>query len=36
LREIEADVKIHATTGHRDPESFVQQRKQFEREGIRF
>jgi hypothetical protein len=29
-------VKIHAATGHRDPESFVAQRKQFEREGIRF
>jgi catechol-2,3-dioxygenase len=36
LKEIEADVKIHAATGHRDPESFVAQRKQFEREGIRF
>jgi len=35
LKEIEADVKIYAGTGHRDPESFVEQRKQFEREGIR-
>jgi hypothetical protein len=36
LKEIEADVKIHAATGHRDPESFVKQREQFEREGIHY
>ncbi|MGH8664549.1 MAG: VOC family protein [Burkholderiales bacterium] len=35
LRDIEADVKIHGATGHRDPESFVKQREQFQREGIR-
>lgn len=35
LKEIEADVKVHGTTGHRDPESFVKQREQFAREGIR-
>lgn len=35
LREIEADVKQYAATGHVDPDSFVQQREQFAREGIR-
>jgi catechol-2,3-dioxygenase len=35
LRAIEADVKVHAETGHVDPESFKAQREQFEREGIR-
>lgn len=34
LREIEADVKIHGATGHRDPESFVRQREQFIRDGV--
>ena len=36
LRTVEADVKIHAETGHLDPESFKAQREQFAREGIRF
>lgn len=35
LRDIEADVKIHGATGHRDPESFVRQREQFMRDGVR-
>ncbi|MBM3341295.1 MAG: glyoxalase [Betaproteobacteria bacterium] len=35
LRGIEADVKIHGATGHRDPESFVRQREQFVRDGMR-
>jgi catechol-2,3-dioxygenase len=35
LRAIEADVKIHGATGHRDPESFVRQREQFIRDGVR-
>jgi catechol-2,3-dioxygenase len=35
LKEIEADVKVHGATGHRDPESFARQREQFAREGIR-
>lgn len=34
LRDIEADVKIHGATGHRDPESFVRQREQFARDGV--
>lgn len=35
LRSIEDDVKIHGATGHRDPESFVRQRAQFIRDGVR-
>ena len=35
VAEIEADVKQYASTGHVDPDSFVQQREQFRREGIR-
>lgn len=35
LRTIEDDVKIHGATGHRDPESFVRQREQFIRDGVR-
>jgi len=35
IAEIEADVSQYAATGHRDPESFVHQREQLEREGIR-
>ncbi len=35
LKEIEADVKVHAATGHVDPDSYVRQREQFAREGIR-
>lgn len=35
LREIEADVRLHGETGHVDPDSFVRQREQFAREGIR-
>lgn len=35
LREVEADVKIYAGTGHVDPDSYVRQREQFAREGIR-
>jgi catechol-2,3-dioxygenase len=35
LAEIEADVKIHGATGHSDPESYVKQREQFTREGVR-
>ena len=34
LQEIEADVKLHGATGHVDPESYVKQRDQFQREGI--
>ncbi len=34
LRVIEADVKIHGATGHRDPESFVRQREQFIQDGM--
>jgi catechol-2,3-dioxygenase len=36
LRTVEEDVKIHAKTGHLDPDSFKLQREQFAREGIRF
>lgn len=36
LAEIEADVKQYGATGHRDPESYVRQREQFAREGIRY
>jgi hypothetical protein len=32
---VEEDVKQYATTGHRDPESFVRQKEQLTREGIR-
>ncbi len=35
LKDIEADVKVHGATGHADPESFVKQREQFQRDGIR-
>ncbi len=35
LRTIEEDVKIYATTGHLDPESFKSQREQFAKEGVR-
>jgi catechol-2,3-dioxygenase len=35
LSEIEADVKVHGATGHVDPDSFVRQREQFARDGIR-
>ena len=35
LAEIEADVKAHGATGRTDPESYVKQREQFAREGIR-
>jgi len=35
LRSIEDDVKIHGATGHRDTESFVRQREQFKRDGVR-
>lgn len=35
LRDIEADVKIHGATGHRDPESLARQREQFIRDGMR-
>lgn len=35
LKEVEADVKIYADTGHVDPDSYVRQREQFAREGIR-
>jgi catechol 2,3-dioxygenase-like lactoylglutathione lyase family enzyme len=34
-RQIEADVKIHAKTGHRDPESFARQKEQLLKDGIR-
>jgi catechol-2,3-dioxygenase len=34
-RLVEEDVKEYATTGHRDPESFVRQKEQLTREGIR-
>jgi len=34
-RSIEDDVKIHAATGHRDPESFERQKEQLARDGIR-
>ena len=34
-RLVEADVKQYASTGHRDPESFVAQKEQLVREGIR-
>lgn len=34
-REIQADVAEYGDTGHRDPESFVRQKEQFEREGIK-
>ena len=35
LKEIEADVKIHGATGRVDPDSYVKQREQFQREGVR-
>jgi catechol-2,3-dioxygenase len=35
LAEIEADVKLHGATGRIDPESYVKQREQFVREGVR-
>lgn len=34
-RLIQEDVAVYAETGHRDPESFVKQKEQFEREGIK-
>lgn len=34
MREVEADVRQHAATGHRDPKSFEEQRKQFIESGI--
>jgi catechol-2,3-dioxygenase len=34
-RLIEADVKVYGETGHRDPESFVKQKEQLAKEGIR-
>lgn len=36
LAEVEADVKLHGATGRVDPESYVRQREQFAREGLRF
>jgi len=35
LAEIEADVKVHAETGRIDPDSYVKQREQCQREGVR-
>ena len=35
LSDIEADVKIHGATGHRDPASIARQREQFIRDGMR-
>lgn len=35
LAEIEADVKRHGATGRVDPDSYVKQREQLEREGAR-
>jgi len=35
IREIEDDVRQYATTGHRDPESFVRQKEQLVKEGIK-
>ena len=34
-RLIEADVKVHGETGHRDPDSFVRQQEQLAQQGIR-
>src|ERR1700716_4616777 len=34
-RQIEEDVRIYASTGHRDPESFERQTEQLVKEGIR-
>jgi len=34
-RLVEADVKIHGETGHRDPDSFARQQEQLAKEGIR-
>ena len=34
-RLIEADVKVYGETGHADPESFVRQKEQLPRPGIR-
>ncbi|HVA25041.1 MAG TPA: VOC family protein [Chloroflexota bacterium] len=35
IAEIEADVRQHASTGHRDPESFVRQKEQLAADGVR-
>jgi catechol 2,3-dioxygenase-like lactoylglutathione lyase family enzyme len=35
IAEIEADVAQYATTGHRDPQSFVHQKEQLTADGIR-
>lgn len=35
MRSIEADVAIYKDTGHRDPESYVRQKAQFDAMGIR-
>ena len=35
LRTVEADVREHAATGHLDPESFVRQKEQLARDGVR-
>ena len=35
MAEVEASVRQHAATGHRDPQSFARQREQLIREGIR-
>jgi catechol-2,3-dioxygenase len=32
---IQDDVAVYAETGHRDPDSFVRQKEQFERDGIK-
>ena len=34
-RLVQEDVAIYADTGHRDPDSFVRQKEQFQRAGIR-
>jgi catechol-2,3-dioxygenase len=34
-RLIQEDVSVYGATGHRDPESFVRQKEQFVREGIK-
>jgi catechol-2,3-dioxygenase len=34
-RTIEEDVKVYGDTGHRDPESFIRQKEQMVKEGIR-
>jgi catechol 2,3-dioxygenase-like lactoylglutathione lyase family enzyme len=35
MAQVEASVREHAATGHRDPESFARQREQLAQEGIR-